>query len=218
MATVHGMIEADHTMGLQHDRILVSTCDKKGIRRLKRIRRRLFAPISPAPSPSDEFSVGCRVKKPSRKALVISRCKSKSIPRDALRGGDGVTELTINNSPELETLPESIGDLTNLQFLDISGLPNIKRAIPLSVENCTRLKKIWAIDTPLHKAIPSMMTLLMPCNPMVVTDYGISNDEWPRLKQAALTLLEGEVKKQFGDDYDVYPYLEQLLDDLRNAQ
>jgi hypothetical protein len=217
MATVDGMIEAGHTMRPKHDRILVSTYDNKGIRRLKRIRRRLFAPITPETPP--DFGIGCRVKKPSRKALIISRCKSKSIPHDALRGGgDGVTELTINNSPELETLPENIGDFANLQYLDISGLPNIKRAIPLSVENCTRLKKIWAIDTPLHKAIPSMMTLLMPCKPVVVTDYGISNDEWPRLKQAALALLESEVQKQFGDDYDVYPYLEQLLDDMRNAQ
>ena len=185
--------------------ILVSKRDKDGKWRLKRERRRQGCPEEP------------KMKKAARGSVVITRCRSKSIPTEVVLppNPDGVTELTINNSPELEVLPESIGDLQNLQLLDISGLPNIKRAVPRSIEKCRHLQKIWAIDTPLEVAFPSMMTLFMPSAPEVVTHYGISNNEWPRLKRAALDRLKEEVSKQFGDDHDVYPYLEQMISNMR---
>ena len=183
--------------------ILVSKRDKDGIWKLKRARRSEGVPT--------------KTCKPTRKAVIITTCKSKSIPKEVVlpKNPDGITELTINNSPELEVLPESIGDLQNLQLLDISGLPNIKRAMPRSIEKCRHLQKIWAIDTPLEVAFPSMMTLFMQSEPEVVTHYGISNNEWPRLKRAALDRLREEVLRQFGDDHDVYPYLEQMISNMR---
>jgi hypothetical protein len=202
---------------MKHDRILVSVTDKNGIVKLKRLKRRLFMPITPPSTPMPTLDGVIKVKKPSRKAVIMTNCKSRAIPKEALatKNACEVTELTINNSPDLEVLPENLSELPNLQYLDISGLPNIKKPIPL--EKCAHLKKIWAIDTPLNVAIPSIMTLLMESEPMVVTDYGISNNEWPRLRRDALDILQRVVREQLGDDYDVYPYLEQILDDMRRS-
>jgi hypothetical protein len=229
--------DSTQKMGMKHDRILVSVCDANGVRKIIRMKRRLFdsayakrvkRPVFP-PKSSDSLTavedIPCAAgdsTRRARKAVVISRCTSKSIPREAIIPTDPkartvVTDLTINDSQELEMLPESIGELPNLQYLNISGLRNLKRPIPLSLEQCRKLKKIWAIDTPLETAFPCMMTLLLPSEPQVVTTYGISNNEWPTLYQHAIDQLDKAVATQLGDDYEVYPYLKQMIDEMRSA-
>jgi len=153
-------------------------------------------------------------------AITITRYNKKKIDDDEIVPTDqkdckNVTEVTINNSKELEELPESLSNFTNLEKLDISGLPNIKRPLPPSIWKCKNLKMIWAIDTPLRKAFPPMLTMLMETKPQVITRYGISDDALPELREMAIRDLEDVAVHLVGGDYNVYSYLQPLLESMR---
>ncbi|KAL3698322.1 hypothetical protein R1sor_012398 [Riccia sorocarpa] len=148
--------------------------------------------------------------------LSIKNCKLSSVPSSVRNWQTALGELTNLKRLELESvdtpfeLPDTFGDLTNLEHLSINQCK--VGSIPSSLQNLTRLRVLKVSEVVGRQAIPDIIRFLRQVQSLHLKCWGIVNLVDALREMTALTELHLECEgiKELPDTFGILTNLEKL--------